>query len=748
MKLKCTLLLIVLALLFTNSSLAQSTDDYRSNFTTTGLWSAIGSWERYNGTIWEPAPAAPTSANGVITIQAGDSVRINSSITIDQVVIEPGAVLSVVNGAGTVSINDVALEDDIIVNGRLYVYGFSTLGGTGSVMVNSGGLMNVTTLGVLSANTTISAGADLLFYGSTPVVSDAVVTNNGTISWGPNNLNLNSATIINNGDFNAAGDNTIGGTGGLITNNGNFSKLGGTGNTSIAIPFTNVGVVNINTGTLLNTTAAAIFTNTGTINFNGTSFVNSSGTINFNVGSVINGVSTLSSISGPSLMVINENLSFTNVSITAGIINGLGSLTIPGILTFNAGTLGVPTVLSAGAVGNLGTTTNKTISADFINDGTINWLNGNITLANATLTNNGIIEEAFTANWAFLNGGGVNEVVNAGAINKTSAFSLTNNLLVPITNSGTLSGSGTYLFTGGLTNNPGATYAPGETSDPAILTVSNQAISANSTVDIEIGSSPVPGVGQDLLTISTGGVTPLAGTLNVTQDLTVPGGPLGFYTIMTTAGTFSGNFTTINLPTNFTYAGIVGGNTVQIEKIAIFPLPVKWGIFKAIPRENVVKINFSTLLEINTSHFIIEHSLDGQQYSAIASIPASENSEVENFYSFQHNQPNLSKNNFYRIKQIDLDGKFIYSEIRMVSFTDKAILVKGFPNPVSDVLYLSVQDELFTVQLMNTSGVVIKSIRLAPGLTKVNVSDLPSGVYIMSIFQDNKFINSQKLIKE
>ena len=74
---------------------AQSNDDYRSN--QTGNWSSASTWERWDGSTWvTPAPSAPASGNGAITIQNGHVVIVTTGVAVDQVVVDAGDRKSVV----------------------------------------------------------------------------------------------------------------------------------------------------------------------------------------------------------------------------------------------------------------------------------------------------------------------------------------------------------------------------------------------------------------------------------------------------------------------------------------------------------------------------------------------------------------------------------------------------------------------------------------------------------------------------
>ena len=82
-------LLSLIFCFFTCFSEAQNAGDYRSF--SSGNWSNTSSWERYNGATWiNPAPSAPTSTDGIITIRSGNTITINGDIATDETVVEAG----------------------------------------------------------------------------------------------------------------------------------------------------------------------------------------------------------------------------------------------------------------------------------------------------------------------------------------------------------------------------------------------------------------------------------------------------------------------------------------------------------------------------------------------------------------------------------------------------------------------------------------------------------------------------------
>ncbi|MEP7168917.1 MAG: hypothetical protein ABI855_06055, partial [Bacteroidota bacterium] len=110
------LILLVAGFIYFNFSnvkpaYAAVTGDYRSKIT--GPWNLATTWERYNGTAWVGAPAAPTSADGVIMIQSPHIVTIALPVTADQVIINSGAQISLSTGITFTLANGAGIDLDV-----------------------------------------------------------------------------------------------------------------------------------------------------------------------------------------------------------------------------------------------------------------------------------------------------------------------------------------------------------------------------------------------------------------------------------------------------------------------------------------------------------------------------------------------------------------------------------------------------------------------------------------------------------
>lgn len=188
-------------------------------------------------------------------------------------------------------------------------------------------------------------------------------------------------------------------------------------------------------------------------------------------------------------------------------------------------------------------------------------------------------------------------------------------------------------------------------------------------------------------------------------------------------------------------SGLSGTEFIVGEKEQ--PLPIDLLSFEAqIFEETSVLLRWQTATEINNSHFVIERSADGQIYEAIGELAGAGNSTQIQNYRWIDSQP-LFGQNLYRLKQVDFDGSFSYSQVRAVVFDEGSLPLKVYPNPVQEVLTLDFQvktQERPLIQLIDIQGNTLYQERLEVVESKLYLSlpNLSSGIYILRIINQGR----------
>lgn len=178
------------------------------------------------------------------------------------------------------------------------------------------------------------------------------------------------------------------------------------------------------------------------------------------------------------------------------------------------------------------------------------------------------------------------------------------------------------------------------------------------------------------------------------------------------------------------------------------PLPIELTKFDVTKNaENQVVIDWKTASESNSSHFEVEKSNDGQDFESIASIKSQRNSSTLQTYNFVDKNP-AQGINYYRLRSVDLDGRFEYSLIKSVTIEKLSKFVQIYPNPAKDEVNIKVSntDENVVVKIFDQLGRVVQEFNLAT--PTINVSGLPNGVYYFKIMTENQIFDEKIVIKK
>lgn len=211
------------------------------------------------------------------------------------------------------------------------------------------------------------------------------------------------------------------------------------------------------------------------------------------------------------------------------------------------------------------------------------------------------------------------------------------------------------------------------------------------------------------------------------------------------------NSYSFNINTNT--AATFGFNRFYIIVANNNQLPVKLLTFNANKENNnQVKLNWSTAIERNSSRFEIEHATDNKNFKPVGVVNAKGNSNVLTQYTFTHNS--TSSINYYRLKQIDLNNTFDYSKVVMVNFNENEEIiiepVKIYPIPAKNdvTVELNKSQNITAISIYKLDGVLINNIQSNNPKVKLEISDLPQGVYVLQIEDEFGEIFKRKLIKE
>jgi len=161
-------------------------------------------------------------------------------------------------------------------------------------------------------------------------------------------------------------------------------------------------------------------------------------------------------------------------------------------------------------------------------------------------------------------------------------------------------------------------------------------------------------------------------------------------------------------------------------------LPVRLLTFTGDKTDNRVVLKWVTAYEKNSSHFIVQRSLNGVEFYEIGKVQANGNSSTTQEYTFS-DVTLPSGNLYYRLQQVDADGSTAYSAVVLIkSSRDKENGVSVYPNPVkgTDIrLLIDLPKARYQLRVFNAAGVNVYTRELLhPGGTGNIPLQLPMGV--------------------
>ncbi len=185
-------------------------------------------------------------------------------------------------------------------------------------------------------------------------------------------------------------------------------------------------------------------------------------------------------------------------------------------------------------------------------------------------------------------------------------------------------------------------------------------------------------------------------------------------------------------------------------------LPVKLTSFTAQAQNNMVVTRWTTTQEENMSGYVVERSADGISFTTLKTIGASGNYNTSTQYASIDSTP-LSPVGYYRLKMVDIDGSFTYSDIRTVNMSSNTANVKVscYPNPAIDHVVMTISNNeaaqyRYSVVSMDGKIQQTKTVLLQRGAQQVtvNLNNAAQGILFIKLENtNNNTVQSFKVIK-
>ncbi len=169
-------------------------------------------------------------------------------------------------------------------------------------------------------------------------------------------------------------------------------------------------------------------------------------------------------------------------------------------------------------------------------------------------------------------------------------------------------------------------------------------------------------------------------------------------------------------------------------------LPIDLLEFTATKEGSAVDLEWTTTAEINNDYFELQRSENGIDFNAIAKIQGAGNSNVLLQYKNVDDAP-LKGISYYRLKQVDFDRQYSFSNVVSVNIVNEAITIH--PNPTSGLLTIdNIENQELTI--LDITGKIVKTVLIKNNT--INVADLPRGIYFIQFLDKEKAV-MKKFVK-
>ncbi len=193
----------------------------------------------------------------------------------------------------------------------------------------------------------------------------------------------------------------------------------------------------------------------------------------------------------------------------------------------------------------------------------------------------------------------------------------------------------------------------------------------------------------------------------------------------------------------------IGGETCTYSSgsAAAPALPVELTYFKGERDNNSIVLKWETASELNNTGFEIQRSIDGVNWSSIDWMDGHGTTLESQLYQYRDNYP-LGKLNYYRLKQIDEDDVFEFSQVISVDLkseynTDFSI----YPNPTNGQFFLKniELDKVESITLKNHIGETISEFSTAE--RQFDLTHLSDGIYFLQLKKNREFITKKIILQ-
>ncbi len=187
-------------------------------------------------------------------------------------------------------------------------------------------------------------------------------------------------------------------------------------------------------------------------------------------------------------------------------------------------------------------------------------------------------------------------------------------------------------------------------------------------------------------------------------------------------------------------------DNIRINGTTVLPIELTEFSVKKM-EEDKVKINWQTATEVNNDYFSIQRSKDGNSWEEVRRVNGTGNSNTTIDYSMIDEKP-FSGISYYRLKQVDFDGDYEFSNTKSVRLDISNSRYSIYPNPVSSSQFnVKIPNDGTEIYVLDASGKLIHQAIIDKGISEISLDEFHSGIHFVKFIHAEK-IEVQKIIFE
>jgi hypothetical protein len=288
-------------------------------------------------------------------------------------------------------------------------------------------------------------------------------------------------------------------------------------------------------------------------------------------------------------------------------------------------------------------------------------------------------------------------------------------------------------------NSDGTTFELGFSPTPNQTTAennkTNRQFALNQTIMIVMASTPAPTGGSGSLDVwvnpSAASLAPGGTPGNFSFENRIGGTQTSINTILLRSGATTRLMTLDEIRVGLSWSDITSTNAV---------LPVSLKDFKLTTNNNISALSWASETEINFNKYVVLFSNNGVDYKEVGTVEGKGNNSN---YSFNYVHRG---DGFFKLKMVDLDGRFVYSNV--LHAKTKSISIQVSPNPVVDKLYITGMPEGKNTAVVYTlSGASIATQTVDNTNLTLSLGSLPVGQYVVKVINNGKTVYSTIIAK-